>query len=258
MRVTAVPLRGSGRNATVAIAAEIDTSGFRFAERDGMLASRIHVSYVVTDNDGRVRASDTQAANMRFPAQALAAARASGFRYLTQAELPPGSYQLRVAASAEDGPTGSVIFDVTVPDFQRERFSMSGIIIGADSGSTTPTVRPRDPFAQLLAVPPVTTRSFQAADILSLFAEFYENVSGAPAHTLEISTTLSAEGGRVVWEDFTTRAVEGGGRGIVGYGYRTDIPLGGYAPGLYVLRVEGRTRVGNQAVAVREVQITIQ
>jgi hypothetical protein len=163
MRVTAVPLRGSGRNATVAIAAEIDTSGFRFAERDGMLASRIHVSYVVTDNDGRVRASDTQAANMRFPAQALAAARASGFRYLTQAELPPGSYQLRVAASAEDGPTGSVIFDVTVPDFQRERFSMSGIIIGADSGSTTPTVRPRDPFAQLLAVPPVKSASLTKA-----------------------------------------------------------------------------------------------
>jgi VWFA-related protein len=258
LRVSAVPLIGTGRNATIAVAAEVETTLVRFDEQNGQLTGRIYVSYALTDDDGRVRAADTQAANLRFPPEALAAARMAGFRFLTQAEVPPGRYQLRVAASGEEGPSGSVIFDLTVPDFRRERFSMSGVIIGADSASTRPTSRPRDPFAQLLAVPPVTTRTFDRTDILSIFAEFYENMPDVPSHNVEIATTLSAEGGRVVYEDFATRNSSELRGSSGGYGYRTDIPLAGYEPGLYVLRVEGRARIGQLPPVFREVPINIR
>ena len=53
IRVTAVPIRGTAPNATIAIAVEVETGGLQFVERDGQLANRIYTSYVVTDEDAR-------------------------------------------------------------------------------------------------------------------------------------------------------------------------------------------------------------
>ena len=42
-----------------------------------------------------------------------------------------------------------------------------------------------------------------------------------------------------------------------GYGYATRVPLRDIAPGIYVLKVEARSRLGQGATASREVQFTI-
>ena len=76
-------------------------------------------------------------------------------------------------------------------------------------------------------------------------------------HTLDITTTLTADEGRVVFKNAEERSTAdlAGKRG--GFGYGTTMSLKDYAPGLYVLKVEARSRLGSNATASREVQIAI-
>jgi hypothetical protein len=135
---------------------------------------------------------------------------------------------------------------------------MSGLALTSEAAARTPTARGSDPLRELLPAAAATNRVFDRSDVLAVFAEFYENMRDAPPHQFEISSTLSVEGGRVVFEDFDTRSSSELQGGTGGFGYRVDIPLSLYDAGLYVLRVEGRSRVGNLPAVAREVQIRIQ
>ena len=183
--------------------------------------------------------------------------RARGFRVVTQMELPPGRYQLRVAA-AERGRSGSVLYDLEVPDVYKAPLAMSGITMTSASAAQTASVSPKDPLAQMLPAPRTTLREFPRGDELALFAEFYENVPGAAPHMFDIITTVRGEDGRVVFENRDERSSTElqGGRG--GYGYSARLMTNDFAPGLYVIHVEGRSRLGAQAGIGRDVLIRIR
>jgi hypothetical protein len=150
---------------------------------------------------------------------------------------------LRAAAADQGGNrSGSVLYDIEVPDFRKPGLSMSGLSITSASGSATPTVRPKDPLKDFLPGPPVTMREFDRADVLGLFAEFYENAPGAPTHVLEITTTVRADDGRVLFENREERSSADLQGASGGYGYSHQIPLRDIPPGTYVIRVEGRSR----------------
>ena len=133
-----------------------------------------------------------------------------------------------------------------------------------------PTARVKDdPVGSLLMRPPTTARVFTRDDQLVLFAEVYENQANAQPHMIDIGAEVRAEGGQVVFRNSETRSssdlTEGAaaaprnapaGRG--GYGYTAQIPLKDFAPGLYVVHVEGKRRDGNVPAVAREVQIRIR
>ena len=65
---------------------------------------------------------------------------ATAVRLSPRLTLPPGRYQLRVAAKESGGGlTGSVFYDLTVPDFTKEKFNMSGVVLTAATARVTPT-----------------------------------------------------------------------------------------------------------------------
>ena len=73
------------------------------------------------------------------------------------------------------------------------------------------------------------------------------------AHKVEITATVKAEGGQTVFEtreehDSSELAGSAGG-----YGFQARIPLKAFAPGLYVLRVEGLTRIGDRPTTAKEI-----
>ena len=85
--------------------------------------------------------------------------------------------------------------------------------------------------------------------------EFYENGQSNP-HKIDLKAELRAEGGRVVLtatEERDSSEVRGGG----GYGFAGRLPLSDLTPGLYVLHVEGKSRVGN-VTASRDIQVWIK
>jgi hypothetical protein len=98
--------------------------------------------------------------------------------------LPPGKYQLRLAAANKAGKAGSVLYDLEIPDFYKDSFVMSGVAITSVAASLTPTVAPRIRWATSCPVRRCRRASSTAGDTLMFFTEFYEN--GATTRTSSI------------------------------------------------------------------------
>jgi hypothetical protein len=133
---------------------------------------------------------------------------------------------------------------------------MSGLVLTSASSGLEPTAKPDADLRQVLPGPPAAARSFAQNDQIAFFADVYDNDLSA-VHTLDITTTLTSDEGRVVFKNAEERSTAdlAGKRG--GFGYGTTMSLKDYAPGLYVLKVEARSRLGSNATASRDLQIAI-
>jgi VWFA-related protein len=258
IKVFAAPYKGTAPDAAVAFVAEVDVNTFEFIEKDGVFSETLELVSSATDAKGKLFPGERQMVNLNLKPDTLARARARGFRLVNQVSLPPGRYQLRVAASTRGGRTGSVLYDLEVPDFSKEKFAMSGVTLTSRAAAEAPTVKPKDPLADYLPGPPTTMREFARDDTIAIFAEFYENNPGAPAHRLEFKAELREEGGRVVrnvTEERSSTDLQGGSGG---YGFSARLPLDDVEPGLYVLHVEGQPRIGDLPAVSRDIQIRVR
>jgi VWFA-related protein len=257
LSLSAAPFKGTAPNASVALTLEMRADLFRFTEKGSTFLDRVQVAFSAVDPGGTIRPGSKHVLGMEMSAATVTLARERGFRVVSEIALPPGRYQLR-ASAAEEGAnrTGSVFYDLEVPDFYKAPFSMSGIAVASASTSQTPTVRPSDVLRDVLPGPLATGREFPRNDQVALFAEFYENVPNAPAHTIELTTTARADDGRVVFQSREQRSSTDLQGKAGGYGYTTRIPLNEFAPGMYVIRVEGRSI--NNASAARELLIRVR
>src|SRR5262245_2929543 len=260
MTLFAAPFKGTAPNATVALTLELEAGIFHYTEKDGAFTNVLETGVTAVDAKGKVFPGERQTVTLALKPDTLARVKASGFRVQRQLDLPPGRYQVRVAAAETGGKSGSVLYDLEVPDFYKPPIAMSGLVLTSASAGQAPTVsQKQDPMLAALPGPPTTAREFTRNDELALFPEIYENAPGAVPHKLDIITTMRAEDGRVVLQNREERASTElqGGRG--GYGYLTRIPLKEYAPGLYVIHVEGRSRTsGDEKGVGRDIQIRIR
>ena len=245
LTVFAAAYKGVAPNAMVPVTLELDGSSLDFEERDGTFNARLSVTLIVTDGAGDALATKQHDLNLALRPETLERARARGVRVVSELALPPGQHRLRVVVVDETGRAGSVSYDLDVPDFDAEPFSMSGVALTAASAGQTVTARAQDGLGQLLPGPPIATREFASGDVLAFFAEVYENAPGVPAHALDLTTTLRAEDGRVVFRSEEERSSTELADGRGGYGYTGELPLD-VAPGLYVLRVEARSRLSRE------------
>ena len=259
MRLFAAPYKGAAPNADVALSAELNIRGLRFDQKNGTFNDTLNTVTTVTDSDGKMRVNEKATVDMTLMPATLQRAQLVGFRVVSSVKLPPGRYQLRVSAADVTGVAGSVVDTLEVPDFYKPAFAMSGVSITSAGGRLVPTAKVKDdPVTPLLMAPPVTARAFTRDDQLTLFTEIYENQQNAPPHTVDITTEVRADGGRVVFHNAEQRSsTEVKGRG--GYGYTVEIPLKDLEPGVYVVHVEGKSRGLKQDAAVsRDVQIVVR
>jgi hypothetical protein len=181
----------------------------------------------------------------------------SSLRLLKRVNVPPGRHQVRVAAhDPGGGAAGSVLADLDVPDFDKLRFSMSGIALTSNRAAVEPTVRPDESLQQVMPGPPVAARSFTQDEEIALFVEVYDNEASKP-HKVDITTTVTSDEGKVMikTEEARDSSELQGGRG--GYGHAARLALKELAPGPYVLTVSARSRLGDMPSAERQVPITI-
>ena len=258
MSVFAAPFKGTAPNAAVAIAVEVDAGKFKYADKNGMAANDLEVGFSAVDAKGKAYPGERNTINLTLKPDTLARVKARGFRVVSQIDLPPGRYQLRVASAESSGQSGSVLYDLEVPDFYKAPLTMSGLAITSTTAGQTPTARSKDPLKDFLPAPPTASREFLRSEELALFAEFYENAPGAPAHKIDITTTVRAEDGRVVMQNQEERSSTElqGGRG--GYGFSARLPLTDLAPGTYVIHVEAKSRTASEKGVGRDVQIRVR
>ncbi len=257
MKMFAAAYKGVAPNAAVAVAVEIDANALDFVEKDGLFLEQLNMAHTATDSKGKVIPGERQSVNLSLKPDTYERVKANGFRLVSQLNLAPGRYQVRVAASNRSGKAGSVLYDIDVPDFYKAPFAMSGVSLTSGAALQGPTMKVKDPLGDFLPGPPTATREFRSDDTLMLFAEFYENAGKTQPHALDLVAELRDEGGAVVRESREERSsTEVSGSG--GYGFATRLPLENLRPGLYVLRVSGQSRLGDRPSASRDIAITIK
>ena len=121
--------------------------------------------------------------------------------------MAPGRYQLRIGArNPVSGKTGTVFYDVLVPDFSKEPLMMSGLLLsvrcrcycrGADAATRSGCGK----AARCAAYQPSDVRQ---TDELAWMAEIYDNSPPKQPKQIEVSARLVDESGR---EAFASRDV---------------------------------------------------
>jgi VWFA-related protein len=252
MKVFAVPFKGTAPNASVLLGVEL-------RGRDLIAAAngKIELAYWAVDAKGKMKASQKESITLNLKPETKSRVEQSGLRVLSRMEVPAGSYQLRVAArDTTGGALGSVLYDLDVPDFSKNRIVMSGLVLTSASASLQPTAKPDTELRSLLPGPPVAARSFPQNDQLAVFTDVYDN-DVSPVHKVDITLTLRSDEGRVVFKNEEERSTADLAGKPGGFGYATTLSLSDFDPGLYVLKVEARSRLGSDVMASREMQITI-
>ncbi len=247
LSVQAAPFKGVDKKASVAVTVQVEGDRLALKENGDTYTNGLEISMMAMDLTGKVPDGDRANLDLKLRKQTRDLMAQAGIRSVATLDLPPGRYQLRVAArEANNGTLGSVFTDLEVPDFS-EPFSMSGILLSSSGAALTPTPRMDEELKKLLPAPPTTTRGFATIESIFGYVDVYDSLQ--PAHGVDITTSVTRVDGTKVFSSTEARKSSefGGGKGG-GYGAQFEIPLKDFTPGLYVLKVEAKPTLSKPAV----------
>jgi len=257
LAATAAVFKGPQPNGSVIVSTLIAGAALPLQEQDGVFRNHVELALVATNQSGKSFSGGRNTLDLNMKPDSAKRAMAMGFRVVSTIDLPPGRYTLRIGARENNTKkAGSVSYDLEVPDFTKEPLLMSSLALTSAASSVTPTARSKDPLQQLLPGPLSTHREFPQGDEVALFAEVYDNRVTEP-HKVDIRASLRAEGGQAVFQTAEERDSSELKGSAGGYGFATRIPLKDVAPGLYVIRVEAQSRLGDRPTVARETVIRV-
>jgi len=219
----AIPAR---KEAAVAIVV-----GLRHDVPADALQQRVELVTGAFDHEGRQRGLQHQTARVHLRQGDHGEA---NYELLTRIDLKPGRYSLRIGAhNTVIDKSGSVFVNVDVPDFSRERLSLSGLLLTA---SSSPMAAPRDALHSVLPIVPSTLRHFDTQDRVSGFLRLYQG-GKEPLQPVTIAVRLIDANGRIVsnsaefipGERFAPER---------SFDYSVPIVVSSLVPGAYLLEVE--------------------
>jgi VWFA-related protein len=171
LQVAAFAAPGSkGAHVTVSV----DISALAPAPRTSAAAAAdvpIEIVAGAYDQFGRPKASARQSLHVSWPAAALGARRVEA---LSRLDLPPGDYEIRVAAVAEGDRAASVFTHLTVLDYASAPLSLSPIVVGAPAGTQA---LPPGFLADVVPVTPTTARRFARRSSVDAFMQIYQGTT---------------------------------------------------------------------------------
>jgi VWFA-related protein len=169
------------------------------------------------------------------------------YEVLSSLELKPGRYQLRIAASVGSLSTsGSLYYDVDVPDVSKAQVTLSPIVLSVTPG---PVSAPREGLRTFLPVVPTTRREFGPGDRVTAFTRVYQRPKG-PVVAVPLRITITDATGRVALQ----QPVDLGADRFVSdraSDVSIDLPTNTLPEGDLLLTVEGRTGDAPPRSAVR-------
>jgi VWFA-related protein len=252
LAVTAAAFKGTAREAPVAVTIQLSGREGPLPEATERAAIETEVSYVVIDRDGQVRAGERLLARPRSPAPPRE--RRTGMGFVRMVRLPPGRYQLRVAArEGGEGPLGSVSHDFEVPDYRERKLAMSSLVVASRQAALSVAPAIDDAAKARLAAAPTAMRRFVPTDVLTASAEVYDSLE--PTHEVGVTTRVTTADGREVFLDTRLRGAAPLESAEPGFRTAIDIPLADLRPGRYLLQVAATATLGD--VASREVAFEV-
>ena len=258
LSVFAAPFTGPAPKASIAVAVEFSPKTLRFVEENGKFNEDIELHVLAVDGSGKMQDGGPTTMPLRLSPPNHDAVMANGFRVLRRLTVPPGRYQIRVAAKEANGnEVGTVTQTLDVPDYAKGALQMSGVVVTAKSALRTPTANPDPQFKDVLPGAPTATRDFPRGDILAIFAEVYDN-QPTPPHRVSIASSILTDDGRELFAAADERSSDDlqGKKG--GYGYTRELPLADLPAGRYVLRVTAHSLLGNNVTVARDVEFRVR
>ncbi|HEX9188365.1 MAG TPA: hypothetical protein VGB87_14900, partial [Vicinamibacteria bacterium] len=250
--VTAAAFKGDGREAPVVVTIQLPGRDQPLRPEHERAASETEVSFVVIDRDGKVRAGERLLAR---PRSSVLPREPRGLGFVRGLRLPPGPYQLRVAArQGDDGGLGSVSYDFEVPDYEDQKLGMSGVVIASRQSALALTPLIDDAVKGRLPVAPTAARRFAPADVVTAYAEVYDALE--PAHEVGLTTRVATFDGREVFLDTRLKAVTPLENAGTGFRHEIEIPLAGLPPGRYQLQIAATPTLG-EPTASRELAFEV-
>jgi VWFA-related protein len=257
LNVAAVPFRGTGSKAAVGVVVHASSSDVQVAETAGRFNGSIDVAIAAAGADGKIKDSERGTLKLRLKPETRELVAEHGIRLLSQLELSPGTYQLRIAAVDNQGTTrGSVQYDLDVPDFSKGALSMSGIVV-MSSAARSPLIGDLRSWERRAPSPPVTTREFSSEDDPIAAAEIY-TIGAKPGQRLDIRTTVENENGTVFFSHEETRSIEPTNEKSTIYRHIAPIYVPLIPPGRYLLKVRAEWSGAPGRQAVRQIPIAIR
>ena len=252
MKAFAAAYRGSGKEANVVVAVELDANRLGLTERGPSVGGEVEVAALAVGATGKLVRGQHERFTLTLRPETWLAAKTAGLRVVTGLVLPPGRYQLRVAGGNVTAPdAGSVMYDLDVPDFSKPALALSPLALTSREAQTVFTVASKSVRAAVPAAP-TATRDFSAGDTLAVYAEIYDNRT-KDAHRLELVAELRDGAGQRVGRAVTdTRA---NGQSL--QKFEATLPLD-LPPGRYVLHVEARSTLEKQPPVSREVPLRVR
>jgi len=262
LTVHAAPFKSASRQASVAVALEVNADRLHFVERpDKTFADGIEVSMLALDERGKPFGGTFYQFNLTLRPDTYQRVRTSVVRINPRLDIPPGRYQLRVGVRESGaGEMGTVFYDLQVPDYTANGLAMSGLLVTAESAKLQFTPQPDEHLPpQALPGPATSRRAFARGDILTAFAEVYDNMGSRGGPRVEVITTLTGEDGVAAFSSRESLA-----SGDQGSGKNARIPIVRQIPlkdvraGRYTLRVEARPLGGGAKPVVRETALRVE
>ena len=260
LRVSAIAKKGIGKNADLEVLVDTLGKDLTFTEKNGTFNNRLSLSIGVFNKEGKSVAAERPDVDLNLRPETHARVTQNGVRILRHLSVPPGRYQLRVAAQdSAKTRQGSAHFDLDVPDFTKNPIALSNIALAAtaDRAVYTPPKPGFDPFNGLLPGAPSVMREFPNNSEIAVALEVYDN-KPTPSHRLDISATVRADDGRVVFNNSEERSSEELHGTPGAFGYATRIPVKGWDPGLYVLTITATSRLTDVEPASRVIQFEVR
>lgn len=260
LTVQAAPFKGEARQASIAVAIEVDASRLHFTEQPNKtFADGLELSLFALDERGRQNGGTFYQFNLTLRPDTYERVRGSIVRLNPRISLPPGRYQLRVGARETGaGEMGSVFYDLQVPDYSSRGLAMSGLLLTDEAARSQFTPQPDDQIPPgVLPAPATSRRIFRQDDVLNLFAEVYDSNSSRDSRRIEMTATLVGEDGVAAFSSRESVAGESSDVRSFRIPIARQIPLKGVRPGRYLLRVEARLLGGGATPVARETPVTV-
>jgi len=172
---------------------------------------------------------------------------------LTRLDLPPGRYEVRLSMErASDKVLGGVTTFVTVPDFEKDPLSLSGVVLARLAGVPLSN---GDPLSSVLPFPPTTRRTFTSGEAIGALVRVYQGGRDAPRPASivgrivnDADTKIFEAAASLVPAAFVgpTRSAE----------YKLRLPLVQMARGEYLLTIEAS--LGSRTAVVRDVRFRVK
>ena len=259
LAVQAAPFASGSRQASVALAVEVDAGRLTFEKQaNGTFTDGIELSLFALDERGRQHGGTFYHYNLALRPETYERVRGSIVRMNPRLALAPGRYQLRVGVRESGaGEMGTVFYDLTIPNYAADGLSMSGLLLSDQTAAAQYTPHKDDEIpAGTLASPATSRRTFRVGDLLQVFAEIYDSAP-RESRQVEAVTRLMSDTGVAVYSSRESlrpapRAEARSARAAL----VKQIPLNDLRPGRYTLQIEARAP-GEAKPVTRETTITL-